>query len=171
MTRSEMQNYVNALTPTGPTYHNIGMAWGARFISRNGIFAADNPSTYNDRPVNRYVIFLTDGIMEPGAYNGSAYGVEYLDQKVNGGSYRTVVSDGSGSDLAARHNTRFLMACNVAREGGAQIWAIAFGLTAPDSLYDCAGNDDQVATSSNSADLIAKFKEIGKNIGALRLSK
>ena len=171
MDRTSMQSYVNGLTPVGPTYHDIGMIWGARFISRNGIFDADNPAVYNDRPVNRYVIYLTDGILEPESEAGAAYGVERLDRRIVGGTYNASVSDGNGSDLEKRHTVRFLMACNAAKQGGAAIWTIAFGLSVPTSLRNCASSSDQVSTSANSADLIAKFKEIGKNIGALRLAK
>ena len=37
-------------TPTGNTYHDIGMIWGARMISNGGIFA-DSPDTFNGMPV------------------------------------------------------------------------------------------------------------------------
>ena len=171
MTKAQMQTYVDNLQPTGNTYHDIGMIWGARFVSRNGIFAGDNPSVYNDRPVNRYVIFMTDGILEPESEGYYSYGVERLDRRIVGGTYNNAVTDGNGSDLEKRHSKRFVMACNAAKEQKTSIWTIAFGLSAPQPLKDCASNDDQWSTSANSTDLIAKFKEIGKNIGALRLSK
>ena len=46
-----MQTYVNALKPTGNTYHDIGMIWGARMISSGGIFA-DSPDKFNGMPVS-----------------------------------------------------------------------------------------------------------------------
>jgi Flp pilus assembly protein TadG len=173
MARTDMQSYVNALTPVGGTYHDIGMIWGARFISRGGIFAADNPTVYNDRPVNRYVIFMTDGDLAPNSDHYVAYGVEYLDRRVMGGSYGSSVSSGNGSNLEKRHTVRFQMACNAAKQGGSSIWAIAFSndVTSLGPLQNCASNPDQFALSTDSTQLIAKFKEIGKNIGALRLSK
>lgn len=171
MTKSEMQTYVDNLQPTGNTYHDIGMIWGARFVSRGGIFAADNPSVFNDRPVNRYVIFMTDGILEPDSEGYYSYGVERLDRRIVGGTYNSSVTDGNGSNLEKRHSKRFVMACNAAKEQKTSIWTIAFGLSAPQPLKDCASNDDQWSTSANKDELIAKFKEIGKNIGALRLSK
>ena len=171
MTRSALQTYVDTLTPTGATYHDIGMIWGARLISRGGIFGSDNPTEYNDRPVNRYVIFMTDGIAEPDSESVAAYGYERLDRRIVGGTYNASVPDGNGSDLEKRHTRRWLMACSAAKQGGASIWAIGFGSSVPPSLSSCASSNDQVAISKNSADLIAKFKEIGKNIGALRLSK
>lgn len=174
MTRSEMQTYVDNLQPTGNTYHDIGMIWGARFVSRGGIFAADNPTEWGSpvkRPVNRYVIFMTDGILEPDSDGYYSYGVEELDRRIVGGTYNTNVQGGNGSDLEKRHSKRFVMACNAAKEQKTSIWTIAFGLSAPQPLKDCASNDDQWSTSANKDELIAKFKEIGKNIGALRLSK
>lgn len=171
MTESEMQTYVNTLTPAGPTYHDIGMIWGARFISRGGIFGADNPLTFNSRKTNRYVIFLTDGDLAPSPDNGAAYGVEYLDRRVAGGTYNTSLSGGNGSDLEQRHTVRFLMACNAAKQGGASIYTIAFGLSIPSSLQECASSPDQASVTDDGTELDAKFKEIGRNIGALRLKQ
>ena len=163
MTRDEMQNYVNSLYSDGGTYHDIGMTWGARFISGGGIFGADNPSVFNDRPVNRYIIFMTDGILDTGPLY-TAYGLEKRHQRVTG-------SYSSESNQTGRHKQRFLMACAAAKQKGVSIWSIVFSPNTEDSLKTCASNEDQYAQSKNSADLIAKFKEIGKNIGALRLSK
>lgn len=171
ITRSSLQNYVNSLTPTGNTYHDIGMIWGARFISPNGIFGTDNPSVYNDRPVNRFIIYMTDGILEPNADVYNAYGVETWDRRIAGGTAGTNLPDGNGSDLEKRHSKRFVMACSAAKAMGVSVWTIAFGLSATNELKACASNGDQVATSANSAELISKFIEIGKNIGALRLAK
>ena len=80
-----MQTYLNSLYSDGGTYHDLGMIWGARFISPNGVFGGDNPSTYNDRPVRRYVIFMTDGILDTGDTLYSSYGIERLDKRVTGG--------------------------------------------------------------------------------------
>jgi Flp pilus assembly protein TadG len=163
MTRDEMLTYVNSLYSDGGTYHDIGMIWGARFISGGGIFGSDNPSVFNDRPVNRYVIFMTDGIMDTGPLY-TAYGLEQRDGRVTGGYT-------SESDQTARHRQRFQMACNAAKQRGVSIWSIVFSPNTETSLMSCASSEDQYAQSKNKEALIAKFKEIGKNIGALRLSK
>jgi Flp pilus assembly protein TadG len=166
MSRSDMQNYVNSLYSDGGTYHDIGMNWGTRFISSGGIFGSDNPSEFGSpvlRPVNRYIIFMTDGLIDTGPLY-TAYGLEKHHGRVTGG-YST------DNDQTGRHKQRFLMACNAAKQKGISIWSIVFSPDTEDSLKTCASNDDQYAQSKNSADLIAKFKEIGKNIGALRLSK
>lgn len=166
MTRDQVQSYVNTLYADGGTYHDNGMIWGTRFLSPNGIFGPENPTTYNDRPVHQFIIFMTDGFMDTGSTLYHSYGIEQLDKRVTGG-YTT------DSDSDARHQTRFLMACNAAKVQGVSIWTIDFGSSAGNDpvLKSCASSDDQYAVSASSNDLINKFAEIGKNIGALRLSQ
>lgn len=163
--RTSLSNYVNTLNPNGYTYHDIGMMWGARFaVCGVGIFAANNPCTFNGMPVSTFIIYMTDGILdtEPTSYN--AYGVEYLDQRVTG-TYTTP------SNLDSRHTQRFVLACNAARSFGANIWVIGFATSLSTQLTNCASKSSQASVSANSADLIAKFAEIGKDIGALRLTQ
>jgi hypothetical protein len=65
---------------------------------------------------------------------------------------------------------RFKMICNSAKTN-ASIWVIAFGSTLQPHLLECASNANQASTATNRAQLIARFREIGSNIGALRLTQ
>ena len=169
-TRSALSTYLDTLNPDGGTYHDNGMIWGARLLSRKGIFAADNPDTYLNMPFSRHIIYMTDGIIDTGATLYSTYGVEAWDQRVGG-----FTSDSSSwaddSDSNARHDQRFKMMCAATKQMGVSIWVIAFASALSDSLSGCATNAAQASTSANSAALTAKFVEIGKNIGALRLTQ
>jgi Flp pilus assembly protein TadG len=180
MNTSDIATAVNALSPDGNTYLDLGMTWGVRLISQNGVFGALNPATFNNRPVQRYIIFMTDGEMNTPrdvCYNRncspetqydhsaaySAWGIERFDNRVGG------TSDG---DNDGRHLKRFLMACNEARARRVSVWTIAFGDRGDtDQLKACATNDDQFSYAADSTALIERFVEIGKNIGPLRLSK
>jgi Flp pilus assembly protein TadG len=163
-TRTNMQNYVNALIPTGSTYHDIGMLWGARLLSSGGIFG-DSPDNFNGMPTARHIIFMTDGQMDtdPGIYG--AYGIEKNDQRISG------MSNPSESELNGRHLQRFRMICNAARSLNISIWVIAFGTTLTSDMTSCASNANQASTIGNRDALIARFREIGNNIGALRLTQ
>jgi Flp pilus assembly protein TadG len=163
-TRGNMQSYVNALTPTGSTYHDIGMLWGARLLSSGGIFA-DSPDNFASMPVARHIIFMTDGQMDTDSGIYGAYGIEKNDQRVSG------MSNPSESELNGRHLQRFRMICNAARSLNISIWVIAFGTTLTSDMQNCASNANQAATISNRDALIDKFREIGNNIGALRLTQ
>lgn len=159
--RSDLNTYLNALTPDGGTYHDIGMIWGARMISSAGIFA-DSPSTYNGMPTNRFVIFMTDGLLDTGPYLYSAYGAEWADKRVTGGDLNSQDS---------RHQQRFNLMCSSIKNRGVSIWVVAFASSLDTNLTNCASNSGQASTSANSADLTTKFVEIGKSIGAMRLTQ
>ena len=162
-TRDNMQTYVNSLNPLGGTYHDIGMIWGARMLSPNGIFASDNPNTFGGMSVARYIIFMTDGNLAPNCNTYTSYGIEQNDMRVTGSS--------SCTDQLNRHMIRFKMVCNAARGMGFSIWVIAFGTTLTQDMADCASNPNQASTAGDSATLIARFRQIGANIGALRLTQ
>ena len=54
-----MDKYVSSLTANGGTNHTIGMIWGARYLSANGIFASENQSTDNGFQISRHLVFMT----------------------------------------------------------------------------------------------------------------
>ena len=162
--RGQMESYVAQLRPTGSTYHDIGMLWGARLISSGGIFA-DSPGTFNGMPVSRHIIFMTDGQMDTDPRVYGAYGIEQNDMRVSG------MSNPSENELNGRHLQRFRMICNAAKSMNISIWVIAFGTSLSADMQACASSTNQASTSANRDQLIAKFREIGSNIGALRLTQ
>ncbi|WP_293973191.1 TadE/TadG family type IV pilus assembly protein [Sphingomonas sp.] len=159
--RADLVTYLNSLTPDGGTYHDIGMIWGARMISSAGVFA-DSPATYNSMPTNRFVIFMTDGLLSTNSTLYSAYGMEKYDQRVTGGDLST---------QDARHHQRFNLMCSAIKNRGVSIWVVAFASSLDTNLTNCASNAGQASTSANSTDLTTKFVEIGKSIGAMRLTQ
>jgi Flp pilus assembly protein TadG len=168
--RASVQAYVNTLTPSGTTYHDIGMLWGARFISPSGIFAATNNSAPNGQPISRHLIFMTDGLLNTGEKDYTAYGIEKLDQRMTGGS-------GTGVQWT-RTNERFMAICRAARNANISVWAVGFGTSVPDSMYTCAGDDPANKTAAthtfqadNTAQLKEQFKNIAAKIASLRIGK
>lgn len=161
-TRTDMLNYVNGLVPIGGTYHDIGMIWGTRMISNAGIFA-DSPNTVNGMPVSRHIVFMTDGQLAPNCNTYTSYGVEQNDQRVTGSS--------SCTDQYNRHLTRFRLVCDAAKSLNASIWVIAFGTTLTAEMQACASNANQASTAADRDQLLARFREIGSQIGALRLTQ
>lgn len=160
-TRNDMSTYLNSLLPTGNTYHDIGMIWGGRFISRNGVFKADNPTSYTSMPVSLHLIFMSDGQLEPNPDVHTAYGVENVDARITGG----------GGTAVSNHNQRLKMVCNAIKGMNVSIWVVAFSTGLSSEMTECASSTTQASTTANQAQLIAKFVEIGKNIGALRLTQ
>jgi Flp pilus assembly protein TadG len=166
MARADVQTYVNSLQPNGYTYHDVGMAWGARFISPTGIFASENAVAANGRPISRHIIFMTDGLMCPVASAYSFQGYEKLDRRVMGS---TTPSDCSG-EIITRHTNRFLALCSAAKSMNISVWTVAFGTQNPASLVSCA-NANQAFVATDTATLRSQFQQIAARIAALRLSQ
>ncbi len=178
--KPSFMSYVNNLKPLGGTYHDIGVIWGARFISPNGIFASstpvtndqndpDNPQKLRGFSIRKYMIFMTDGDMSPYLDIYTTYGAEERDKRVLGSS------TGSTKQLAAeqlqRHLQRFRMACNAAKSEGIQLYVIAFSTTLTADMENCATTPAMASGISTAPALIAKFQEIGSKIGSLRINQ
>lgn len=165
--RASLDGYLKTLNPDGGTYHDNGIIWGAHIISPDGVFAADNPNSYNNMPVSRHMIFMTDGLLDTGYQTlYTTYGVERFDARVTPGGGAS-----NETEQASRHRQRFKLMCTAVKGMGVSIWVVAFASSLDTDLTNCATNASQASTSANAADLNAKFVEIGKNIGALRLTK
>ena len=160
-TEQAFQNQVNTSLSRvgGYTNHDIGIMWGTRYLSGSGMYQADNPDEVDDIRVARHIIFLTDGEMTADAYNYSSFGIPDAQDRMTG----------SGS-LVSKHQTRFLNACNRARQMGATIWVIALDVGSTGDIRNCASGDDHFFVSDGS-DLDRVFDLIGKGIGRLRLTE
>jgi Flp pilus assembly protein TadG len=171
---ASFKNYVDALTPLGTTQHDIGMIWGARFMSPNGFLGSENDDATapGGFAIGRHIVFMTDGEMNAQNDGYSPWGISRLD----GRQVPTTQQDSSNgsSGMNNIHNHRLVMLCNAARSKGMTVWVIGFGMTAttmPQPLKDCAGDTDHWMAAPSAADLDTKFKNIASTIGGLRLTQ
>lgn len=161
ISRPQLQTYVNSLVADGNTYHDIGMVWGARFISPNGIFAADNQTAPNGDAIARHIVFMTDGELFTDPRNYSTQGLEIWDQRVTG--------NGDSGREQTRRAARLQAICRAAQQENITIWVVAFGTVLTQNLRDCA-SPGRAFQANDSATLNARFQEIAQKIAALRLT-
>ncbi|WP_174274146.1 TadE/TadG family type IV pilus assembly protein [Sphingomonas bacterium] len=164
MSQADVTNYVNAsdFRAIGGTYHDTGMIWGVRLLSRLGIFASDNQSWPGRLPPNRVIVFLTDGDMAPSLAAYGMYGVEYFDKRVTNGSY---------ANQKAYHNARFLAECSKAKKMNVSVWTISIAPSVTTEMQQCATTSAQALYTTSGGDLSAKFGAIAKQVAMLRISK
>lgn len=157
----DFSDYIGTLQPKGYTYHDAGMAWGARLISPTGLFATENAPPINGRPVSRHIVFMTDGEMNTPRANLSHQGHE-----------RSMARIGATSDdnAIARHNNRFVQLCRAARARGVTVWVVSFGVGANTNLNSCASSG-QAFEADNATQLNEQFQAIARQISKLRLSQ
>ena len=162
MSESAFDSYADSLSAAGSTYHNVGMLWGARLASPDGIFSANvNEAPSNGNDVARHVIFMSDGEMSTNYSIHTAYGIEWHDRRVTANGY---------DDNNKRHTGRFLVACEAAKAKGIRVWVIAFATELTGDLETCA-SDDSAFTAASAADLNTAFQEIAKDVGELRITQ
>ena len=163
MDQGDFNAYADSLTAQGNTYLSIGMLWGARLTSPEGIFGdLVNEDPANGGSVQRHIIFMTDGAQESSSSIYHAYGIESLDRRIS--------DDGSTGQADARHLSRFRAICDAVKAKGIRIWAIAFTTGLTSDLTYCA-SANSAFTASNAAQLNSAFQEIAKQVGELRVMR
>ena len=159
--RSSFNTYIQSLQPLGGTYHDAGMVWGVRLLSPDGMFADDNSTAPNNRPISRHIVFMTDGQMAPNMGNLSFQGYEWLMKRVGGTS---------DSNLTTRHDNRFAQLCERAKAKNITVWVVSFGVSLNSSLTNCA-TPGKAYQANNAAQLNENFQAIARQISKLRLSQ
>lgn len=159
--RSTFNTYVNSLQPVGGTYHDAGMVWGVRLLSPTGLFASENTTAPNNRPIARHILFMTDGEMAPNLDNLAFQGNEWSTKRI--GATTT-------AELTKRHNNRFQQLCRAARDRGITVWVVSFGVGANTQLDSCS-TSGKAYESANSKALNDNFQSIARQISKLRLSQ
>jgi hypothetical protein len=151
----------------GTTQHDIGLIWGARFLSPDGLMSATNSdeTAPGGFAISRHIVFMTDGAMNAQNDVYGPWGISRLDG-------RQVPTSQSSSSMNDIHNRRMVMICNAAKSKGYTIWVVGFGISSmPQALKDCASDSDHWALAQNSTDLNTKFSNIASTIGGLRLTE
>ena len=164
---ADFNSYVDSLIAEGFTYHDIGLVWGSRLLSADGIRDTDNADTAapGGFQISRHLVFMTDGALNTPNTNNSAWGIPNIQGR-----------DGQTTDstntLIANHDKRTQMLCEAAKSKGFTIWVIGFGMSSMSStLTNCATDAEHAALASNSTELKARFQAIAETIGGLRLSQ
>ncbi len=159
---------INAMTAQTSdfTMHDIGMIWGGRIISPNGIFAATNATAPNGDPISRHIIFMTDGNTSvfPGVYH--SYGNYNMDGRFIGFKPNGAWTQ---EDVTPIHNARLAAVCNQIKNKNVTMWSVNFGLPQNVNTRNCASGDSRAFESDNRAQLVSNFRRIATNIAELRL--
>lgn len=161
MTAGEVASYVNALEARGSTYHDIGMIWGGRMLSRDGLFAAENADV-DGRTTSRHLIFLTDGETAPQRLSYGTYGIEPLDERRCTGC--------TNEQLTQIVENRFAVACREVKKRNITVWVIGFGVSLNPIMTECAG-EGHFFEAANATELSDVFSRIAASMGDLRISR
>lgn len=180
-TATLFQTYVDSLTTDGMTHHDIGLLWGARFLSAEGMFSTTNADTA-ERKTERHMIFMTDGETCTNTQQYNAYGlVKWDNRQLPAGTTQSALGDSNASNICKvgtlgtlenQINKRFEALCTAVKNKNITLWVVYFGTTdaaTTQRMTNCA-TADRFKPASNASTLIDTFKSIATQISQLRLT-
>lgn len=166
ITPAGFENYVNSLSAIGNTYHDIGLIWGARFISPTGLFASENAETSTGGAIQRHIIFMTDGDTMTSNTNYSSQGIHWWDR-------RQTTYAPNGTQLNNILNQRLSALCEAIKGRNITLWVVSYGgginTDTETRLENCA-TPGKYFSATDTPTLISNFKQIASEIADLRLT-
>ncbi len=165
ITRSALLTYMQSLRPQGYTYHEIGMMWGLRLISREGLFASEHATADAGGSVQRHMIFMVDGQKDTRPFTYSAWGIPAIARR------RTPIGDFPTRAMEdAVSEARLTELCTIAKNNkNITLWVIAFGTNLDATLTACA-SPGRAFEARNAAELTQTFADIATQMAELRLT-
>ncbi len=166
-------SYINSLSASGNTFHDIGLIWGARLMSPTGIFASDNAFTPAGGEIQRHMIFMTDGDACTNVSNYNAYGIAWWDRRQT--PTGTAPTDGctSTGTLTEQVNARTEALCTAIKNMNVTLWVVNYGGGVSTStgtrLKNCASTNRYYEATSVPS-LMTTFQQIAAQISQLRLT-
>jgi hypothetical protein len=165
---TDFEGYINGLLAEGRgTYHDVGMLWGARFLSPTGIFADENDFTADGGAIERHLIFMTDGSTQTQLDNLYSFGLPWWDR-------RQTSQEPTATLLDSLVNERIEAMCTAIKNMNIKLWVISYGAgvntTNKTRLQNCA-SPGQFYDAADTNTLIANFKQIASEIADLRLTE
>jgi len=144
---------IESMHPKGTTYIPGGLVWGWRMISDQLPFADGTPKggKYNDKPVNKAVVLMTDGE----------------------NTISPTYPEHNGTDTARSDDLTKTLCTNM-KDDGIIIYTVAFevtGRTAKGVLQNCASSTSKFFDAQDAGALAASFTSIGKELSQLRIAK
>lgn len=161
-------DYVATLAPGGNTYHDIGLLWGARLLSPNGLFGTQNRRAPNGGPINRHMVFMTDGETFTPVTNYTSYGLDWYDRRQTDPG-----SAPSQTLLEDNNDARSNALCTAIKNENIELWVIYYGQANNETytrLRNCATDAKHFVEARSTANLVKAFKEIAKSIADLQLT-
>jgi len=160
------ETYVNSLSGIGNTYHDIGLIWGARFISPTGIFADDNAETSTGGAIQRHIIFMTDGTTMTANTNYAAHGLHWWDR-------RQTTYAPSSNNLNDILNARLPALCALIKSRNITLWVVSYGGgidEATETRLEACATEGKYFSATDTPTLISNFQQIASEIADLRLT-
>jgi Flp pilus assembly protein TadG len=161
-----LRNYIDRIQRVDGTIHDSGFIWGLHLLSGQGMFASENPDFFEGTIVNRNLVFMTDGDLNPGPDRYVYSGLNNIDG-------RLAPKDTTWSNMRPVHNRRLRILCEAAKAQGITVWVVIIkdGVSTDTDLRACASSAAHFKSADTADELVNSFTVIAQSIGGLRLTR
>jgi Flp pilus assembly protein TadG len=167
--RETLHDAVDDLVIGGSTAGHLGVAWGFYTLSPDfgSIFPeSSRPATFGRPKLHKFVVFMTDG-----AFNSSfCRGVLSRTSTAGSGSTADQINCNSENGNSYIQAAAY---CTAIKDAGITIYTVGFEVgalaAARTALTNCASSPQNAYFASGSAELVAVFQQIGREINEVRL--
>jgi len=179
-TLTSLKEYIdedNFALPNIGTFHTPALVWAYRLLERDDFFLRNRP---DDKPVNKVIIFMTDGIFDSrdDGRTPSGGGSKIFDTAYTAyGTYedRRMTDTTTKNANITQLERRFRKVCEAAKDDGIQLYTIAFRLNNNDAkqLFQACATDPNTHyfDASDGEELDEAFKTIAAELVNLRLTR
>ncbi len=161
---------IDDLEAVGSTAGQTGIAWGWYALSRDfGMWSGSSrPAAYGAEKVNKIAVIMTDGQFNTSYCNGviardSGSGSGSADDKI----------DCNATNGSATNQARQL--CTAMKNRNIEVFTIGFDIADDEAaiaiMTDCATSARHAYLAASTSELQAAFREIGRRLTQLRISK
>lgn len=168
--KARLTAVIDQLDGSGSTASQVGVAWGWYVLSRDfGIWSgASQPAAYGTKNVNKITVIMTDGEFNSSYCKGviaksSTYGSGADDDKID-----CAAPNGSAISQVQK-------LCDAMKKKGIVIYTVGFDIEqlqiVKQTLTDCATSPSNAYLAATSDQLSTAFREIGRKVTGMRLSK
>lgn len=168
--KTKLTALINQLDGSGSTASQVGVAWGWYVLSRDfGIWSGQSqPAAYGTKNTSKISVIMTDGEFNSSYCNGviaksSTYGSGADEDKID-------CTAPNGSAIAQVQKL-----CDAMKKKGIIIYTVGFDIEqleiVKQTLTNCATSPSNAYLAATSDQLASAFREIGKKVTGMRLSK
>ena len=164
-----VENKIDDLTHWNGSGTNTaeGVAWGMRVLTPGAPFTEGS----SDPATKKVMVLMTDGVNNIDPTNDSSILSHWSTfGYLGGGRVQPMSYDG----FRQYANARMQKACQFAKEANIDIYTVAFNVTDEATLgllRDCATKPPYAYSATTATELVEAFRDIGKSLTELRLSK
>ena len=168
--RTRLAALIDQLDGSGSTASQVGVAWGWYVLSRDfGIWnGANQPAAYGTKNVKKITVIMTDG-----EFNSSYCKGVIAKSSTHGSGADEDKIDCNAPNGSAISQVQKL--CDAMKKKGIVIYTVGFDIEkleiVKQTLTDCATSPSNAYLAATSDQLSTAFREIGRKVTGMRLSK